>query len=647
MLGAIFNSLSGMNAFTKGLNILSNNVSNMNTPGFKLSDALFRDLVHQFGAGVNNDSSPAQTTGAGVSVEQSSVSLKQGELRTTGNDLDAAINGSGFFVVDNNGQLEYTRAGQFEFDKDGILIESGTGAKVVVGTDTLAFGSFDLNTVRVFPPRATTEVKLSGALMRTSATPTAYSLPQIQVYDTTGAAMQLTAKFTPVTDAPAHVTTAVKLSGTLARGAGGNVAPTIGGTDATFITGSGSALNDSSGGSYTSGPINIFDYSLAANGKSFTVDGRAITLTTDDVDMQGLVADVQSQLDAAAADQFAVSSSVDQLVITKILSGAPDVVDGYTISPVQIFDTTGASMDVSIKLTPDVNDPRHWTVEVVNDADAVMGSGNIRFGDDGTPASGNSSVSINITPPTGPVFAVNFDFGAAGTTAGVTSAIGTTDTELQVLSQDGSAPVKADPLRWKVDVVDSNNEVQGSGSILFNSDGTPSPDGSSMNVTLKPDGSSEFDVRLNFGEPGTYTGVTSVSGTATSQLQVVKQDGAALGTITKTEFDEHGQIKISYSNGETKTPAKLVLAQFDAPDQLRALGGSHFTTVGTQRPVFGVALAGGNGSIAGGQVEMSNVDLTDQMTNLIILQRGFQGCSQITSVANEMMQQLLAMNGGR
>ena len=64
-------------------------------------------------------------------------------------------------------------------------------------------------------------------------------------------------------------------------------------------------------------------------------------------------------------------------------------------------------------------------------------------------------------------------------------------------------------------------------------------------------------------------------------------------------------------------------------------------------PIFGTPLAEGFGSIAGGKIEMSNVDLTNQFTQLIIVQRGFQGSSQVTSVANEMLQQLMTMNGGK
>jgi flagellar hook protein FlgE len=401
-LGAIYTSLSGMTAYTDGLDLISNNVANMNTPGFKLSDPMFRDLVTQAGGSIDQGSESLQQNGAGVTFQQSTISLQQGQLQTTGNSLDAAINGSGFFVVDNNGQREYTRAGQFQFDADGNLVESDTLAKVVVSTDSTATGYFNLNDYRVYPPSATTTVNLSGALMRATGgtAATTYSLPQIQINDTSGASLSLTAT-----------------------------------------------------------------------------------------------------------------------------------------------------------LTPDPADPLHWSVNILDVNNVSQGTGDIRFNTDGTPATGSSSFKATITPATGPAFDVTFDFGAAGS----------------------------------------------------------------------------------------FAGVTSVAGTTASGLQVLKQDGVALGTLTTTAFDDHGQITLTYSNGKTKTPAKLVLAQFDSPNQLVALGGSHFVAAGNQTPTLGPALSSGAGSIVGGQIEMSNVDLTNQFTELIVEQRGFQGCSQIASVANEMLQQLITM----
>ena len=548
MLDVIFTSMSGMNASQAGLDAISNNVANMNTPGFKLSNPLFRDLVNQFGNSIGTSTSQNSTKGGGVSVSQNTLSFTQGTFQDTGNTLSAAIDGSGFFVVDQNGSRLYTRAGQFGFDKDGILTETGTGAKVLVSTDASAQGYLDINTVRVYPPNATTEVTLSGSLMRTAtgSAATSYSLPQIQINDTTGASMNLTAKLTPAIDTPGKVTTKVNLSGTLQRASGG--------------------------------------------------------------------------LGTATA---------------------------YTLPQFQVFDATGSPIKVSAKLTPDATDPLHWTVDILDASGTVLGSGDLRFNADGTPAAGSSSVSVPVTPTTGSAFNVTFDFGVPGTTTGVTSTTGTPTSLLTVASQDGAAPLVKDPLHWKVDILNDKNVVQGSGDIVFNDNGTPATGSSSFKVTITPATGPAFDVNFNFGAPGTYAGVTSVTGATASQLQVLKQDGVALGTITTNAFDNHGKLTVTYSNGKTKTVGTLVLARFDTPDQIKEVGGAHFAAVGAQAPILGGALDSGFGSISGGKIEMSNVDLTNEFTQLIIAQRGFQGSSQIISVANEMLQQLLTMSNNK
>jgi flagellar hook protein FlgE len=179
--------------------------------------------------------------------------------------------------------------------------------------------------------------------------------------------------------------------------------------------------------------------------------------------------------------------------------------------------------------------------------------------------------------------------------------------------------------------------------VKFTADGTPAEDGNSFDVTIKPKDLPEFAVTMKLGTPGSFAGVTSIATSATSQLSVQKQNGLALGRLTKTAFDDKGRLTLTYSNGETRTPATLLLARVTTPTQLREIGESLFTAAEGATISLGTAQSGGNGRIVGGKVEASNVDLTQQFTTLIIIQRGYQASSQLTSVANEMIQQLLAM----
>jgi flagellar hook protein FlgE len=403
MLTSLYTALAGMNAYSRGLDLISNNVANLNTPGFKVSDPLFREIVYQHleaAAGGGQGSVPG---GAGVEVRSTTMTFRQGELRDTGNALDAAIDGNGFFMLDASGQERFTRAGQFQFNEDGVLVERGSGAKVWVSTADSALGFFDINTARTYPPKATTEVTIVG---------------------------------------------------TLARG------------------------------------------------------GTAIS---------------------------------------------------YELPNVTVFDSAGTSIPLHARLTRDTEDFFKWTLEVLDAQNTVLGSGEIRFTENGTPAADASRVTVTVD-------AANVD---------------------------------------------------------------------------------DFDVAFDFGTAGSFAGVTSPAASTTSQLQVLRQDGLAAGSLTKTEFDDKGQLKLTYSNGKTDVVATLVLAQFDAPDQLQALGNGMFAAPDGAKRRLGSGLSEGLGRIVGGRLEMSNVELTQQFTDLIIMQRGYQASSQISSVANELIQTLLAMDGKR
>jgi len=193
MLGAIYNGLSGMTAYSRGLDIISNNVANLNTPGFKLTRAQYSDVERQASeSGLPNSGMP----GAGVTIDASQLSFKAGDLRDTGNSLDAAIDGDGFFMLDLNGERFYTRVGQFEFDKDGVLVDRITQAKVMVKTDSSAIQSFNIDSFRSYAPKATKTVTLSGNLARTGSGTDTYTVPSITTIDTGGGKQILQATLT-------------------------------------------------------------------------------------------------------------------------------------------------------------------------------------------------------------------------------------------------------------------------------------------------------------------------------------------------------------------------------------------------------------------------------------------------------------------
>ncbi len=401
MLGTIYVGLAGMNAYSRGLDIISNNVANLNTTGFKSSSGTFSDVVNRNSGGATRGSPGTGMSGAGVQVSDEELNLKQGDRQATSDQFDAAVFGNGFFVLERDGQRYYTRAGDFEL-KDGVLVEKRTGAKVMMSNSGSSMGELNVDAYRVSQPQATTEVKIAGNLARTG------------------------------TESPSDLTIAV-------------------------------------------------------------------------------------------------------------------------------HDSSGNTTDVKLHL--------------------------VRNGEN--------------------------------------------------------------PLLWAVSVLDKDNQTIGSGSLLFNADGTPAAENTAITVTVTPEGLPAFTFTLSFGTAGTYGGATSLVNNGNSALSLLKKDGRALGIAGTYLFDERGNLEITYTNTEKQKIGRLVLARVDSGADLTSIGDGLYVMKEGSSPRLSAAMEQGLGTVQGGNVELSNVVLTDEFTQLIIIQRGYQACSQMTSVANEMMQQLLAMQGGK
>lgn len=116
--------LSGLNAATKNLDVIGNNVSNANTVGFKGSAAQFADLFAGSLSGAGSTS-----VGIGSAVSSVLPSFTQGNLTVSNNPLDMAINGQGFFRLSDNGAVSFSRNGQFQLDRSGYIVNGG-GARL-------------------------------------------------------------------------------------------------------------------------------------------------------------------------------------------------------------------------------------------------------------------------------------------------------------------------------------------------------------------------------------------------------------------------------------------------------------------------------------------------------------------------------------
>jgi flagellar hook protein FlgE len=395
MLDAIYIGLTGMNGYATGLNVISNNVANLNSPGFKGAQLQFSDLYYKDAEGAMGTGVPSQI-GNGLQAGGTFLNFQQGEGRDTGNDMDVMIEGAGLFVLRKDDGLVYARAGQFQIDDEGVLVDRGSGGRVVALSPGGGLSDITVNGLRFSAAQSTSRVGLSGNL---SAGDSQHVIGTLTVFDQGG------------------------------------------------------------------GP-------------------RQLKLTFDQTD---------------------------------------------TVT-------------------------HTWKVTVALPDDTAVATGELRFGDDGKPVAG-------------------FD-------------------RIQVVGQ----PAGSGPLNF---------------TLMLTSDATG-----------------------------------GVGGTDSS-LQVQSVDGRATGTLVKTTFDAEGYFTMGYSNGQTERHGRLAMAWFNSPDQLEQLGNNLFAFRHGVDPQLGHASTAGFGKLKGGSVEMSNVDLAKQFSELIVTQRGYQACSQALTTANEMLQMLMDLRGKR
>lgn len=120
MIDALYIAESGMNSQQKMIEVISNNIANVSTPGFKKSSATFADVVYQPGPGTAPDSVELQ--GRGVAISQLQLDFRHGDLKQSGNPLDIAINGNGFIaVINTQGEEVFSRGGRLKVDAQGFL----------------------------------------------------------------------------------------------------------------------------------------------------------------------------------------------------------------------------------------------------------------------------------------------------------------------------------------------------------------------------------------------------------------------------------------------------------------------------------------------------------------------------------------------
>ncbi len=187
MGSALWIAISGLNASSKQMDVIGNNIANANTMGFKAGKTYFANVLSQ---SLSGGASGAMQIGQGVTVADVATQFSQGSLESTSSSLDLAIDGGGFFIVeDSEGSQFYTRAGAFHIDGEGYLVDVNDCRVQGYAPSSPALGDINTRNAQSAPAASTSFSVGLNLDARTDAGDTFYSSQT--VYDTLGAAHTL------------------------------------------------------------------------------------------------------------------------------------------------------------------------------------------------------------------------------------------------------------------------------------------------------------------------------------------------------------------------------------------------------------------------------------------------------------------------
>lgn len=559
MMRSLFSGVSGIKVHQTRMDVIGNNISNINTIGFKGSRAIFSDMLSQLQSGA---AAPTTTRGGvnprqiglGVSVESIDLIFTDSSPQQTGRNTDLALSGNGLFVLKAGEQEYYTRNGSFAFDEQGYYVMPGNGLRVQGwnANDDGVINTNGLSTDIVVPVNKTME---------------------------------------------ATMTDQISYSGNMDK-----ESLTIKSITATAATGGDATLVE-------------------------TLDGT--TITSVNVDETNVMSAV-------------ITLSDDSQV--HVTSGYYEVGKSIPITTLAtIYDSLGGKHEVTVLIDKD----RDSLDKNATDEEALATAKIVD-------ADGNEIKAANIKAVT------NDDGEVASYTYNAVADDGTISTET---SEATASQVKFDN-RWRVYIVPGEGEKGPADSSFTNSFERDEADGShivgemnSINFLYFSDrgqyisngqtelgniaftysngnGASAQQSDIDFGGLTQYANATTAFPTT---------NGNTAGTLQSLSIDGNGIVTGAYTNGLVRNEAQIAVAQFTNSSGLTKVG----TTIYQQSNNSGEAniktLSDFGMTVVASALEMSNVDLANEFSEMIITQRGFQANSKMTTVSDEMLETIVNM----
>ncbi|MFD2262703.1 flagellar hook protein FlgE [Lacibacterium aquatile] len=635
--GALYSAVSGLKAQSTSMGIISDNISNANTVGYKGNSAAFSTLV------TAPPSRGSYSPGGVLATTVQNID-RQGLLQASASGTDLAITGRGFFAtaaaIDADGRPPlgverlYTRAGSFTIDKSGNLTNTAGGYLLGVPVDT----GVDPATVALLPTaelRAINVGSITGSARGTSTISLGANLPATDLVSPTGAATVTGGvyEFTMDTDKQAAgvVEDTQAISITLQNGdvytANILTRNTATGYEAVIanITATGTAPAytgpaEVALGTFTpqDGIATNFDFSatvqfaggvgsvqFAGSHEGVIVAGAGVPAatyveTTAPTVANNLVTGIRMSNSTGTAASNSTNARLD-------LSSTTGGLQAARSTSVLIYDTLGVAHNVELAFVK--TSANNWDVFITKMT--IAG----KVGSDGLPVDSISGTSTNSF--------VNAD----GTLKTDTTALGS------VAGTGLSARLGS--LGFTTDGSFSNFTMDGD-SILNPASATAGVPLNGLGST----GAANFNPDISFGIAGTKSGVTQNSDDFA--VAFVNQDGIKFGYRTGVVIDEFGVVRAVFDNGQRLAVAKIPLVNFANMNALQARTGNVYAeTDDSGSATTNFAYQGGVGSITPNAVEGSTVDLAEEFSDMIVTQRTYSANARTITTSDEMLAEVI------
>lgn len=695
MIRSLFAGVSGLRNHQAFMDVISNNIANINTIGFKSGRITFKESLALLLKGAQSATSstgginPMQI-GLGMTIGSIDQIFSQGNLEATGQETDLAIQGDGLFIVNDGARRYYTRAGNFQLDALGRLVSPSTGfvlqGKMANAKGEIAEGSAVGNITLPFgkktPAKATSMIGFAGNLDAGGVSNgTIFNSGKVYGIELDGkidvnnlyADGNADAIITGMTSNSTQVTVndgTTSKTYTYVEGAATigsefhTLEDLIAGINADFTT-------------LAADIVGTGDGSILITADAGNAAAIDLAITSTNSNFGKALSSANSSLAAGATsstDQFSHIAVEDDLLVNlrNKTGGSLQLVNGDTINAdvfVGADDLTSVSIGagtIAVTLTKtyaEMAEDIETIFKLKNNTGIVIdeSTGGLTINGDGGLVNRLSQLVLTADNGAGTSRA-GFDGLFDATTGNWFEQQEATDytqsASITVFDSKGEShvvtmqyikdPVEDNKWRWEssVDGVESSLMSGKAGEITFDSTGNLKTftydDGSAEFKFMPPNGANRVEIDFSAGTFGQIDGLSQFDGSPNAIANV--QDGYTVGELSHITVDSTGVISGVYTNGVAQDLARVVLATFNNPTGLVRIGDNLYDVSGNSgQAVVGDAGTTIQSTITSGALELSNVELVEEFTKMIIAQRGFQANARVTTVSDKILEEVVRL----